>query len=247
MSKASYLSSKDSLLNGTVLNRMLLSGVLLTSALLLSGAAMATEEPKYTVLEQTEDFELRRYESQLVAQTWVSGDQDAASRAGFKILADYIFGNNTAPSGESSKISMTSPVAMKFEAKQSATKKNGSNASQKISMTAPVSIKQEHQQQNDGKWRVQFTMPSQYRMQTLPKPNNPDITIIEVPPQTYGVIKFSGLAGAEKVAGKTAELQSWMQMQKLTIIGSPELARYNPPWTLPFMRRNEVMIAYQPK
>ena len=246
MSKASYLSSKHSLLNGTVLSRVLLSGVLLTSALLLSGAAMATEEPKYTVLKQTEDFELRRYdESQLVAQTWVTGDQDAASRAGFKILADYIFGNNTAPSGESSKISMTAPVAMQFEAKQSTTKKNG--GSQKIAMTAPVSIKQEHQQQNDGKWRVQFTMPSQYSMQTLPKPNNPDITIIEVPPQTYGVIKFSGLAGTEKVAAKTAELQSWMQMQKLTIIGSPELARYNPPWTLPFMRRNEVMIAYQAK
>ena len=227
-----------------LLNSFTLSGVLLTSTLLISGAAMATEEPNYTVLSKTKNFELRRYESQLVAQTWVSGDQDAASRAGFKILADYIFGNNTAPSGESSKISMTAPVAMQFEAKQSATKKNDSNESQKIAMTAPVSIKQE-QHQNDGKWRVQFTMPSQYTMQTLPKPNNPDIAIIEVPPQTYGVIKFSGLAGSEKVAAKTAELQSWMQTQKLNVTGTPELARYNPPWTLPFMRRNEVMIAYQ--
>ena len=229
-----------------LLNSFTLSGVLLTSTLLISGAAMATEEPNYTVLSKTENFELRRYESQLVAQTWVSGDQDAASRAGFKILADYIFGNNTASSGESSKISMTAPVAMQFEAKQSATKKNGSNASQKIAMTAPVSIKQE-QQQNDGKWRVQFTMPSQYTMQTLPKPNNPDIIISEVPPQTYGVIKFSGLAGSEKVAAKTAELKSWMQTQKLTLTGTPELARYNPPWTLPFMRRNEIMIAYEKK
>ena len=229
-----------------LLNSFTLSGVLLTSTLLISGAAMATEEPNYTVLSKTENFELRRYESQLVAQTWVSGDQDAASRAGFKILADYIFGNNTASSGESSKISMTAPVAMQFEAKQSATKKNSSNASQKIAMTAPVSIKQE-QQQNDGKWRVQFTMPSKYTMQTLPKPNNPDITIIEVPPQTYGVIKFSGLAGSEKVAVKTVELQSWMQTQKLTLTGTPELARYNPPWTLPFMRRNEIMIAYEKK
>lgn len=229
-----------------LLNSFTLSGVLLTSTLLISGAAMATEEPNYTVLSKTKNFELRRYESQLVAQTWVSGDQDAASRAGFKILADYIFGNNTAPSGESSKISMTAPVAMQFEAKQSTTKKNDSNESQKIAMTAPVSIKQE-QQQNDGKWRVQFTMPSKYTMQTLPKPNNPDITIIEVPPQTYGVIKFSGLAGSEKVAVKTVELQSWMQTQKLTLTGTPELARYNPPWTLPFMRRNEIMIAYEKK
>ena len=71
----------------------LVSSLLLSSSLLISGAAMATEEPKYTVLSQVEDFELRRYESQLVAQTWVSGDQNTASRAGFKILADYIFGN----------------------------------------------------------------------------------------------------------------------------------------------------------
>lgn len=214
MAKTRYLSSIRLLLNNDLSNKALLNGLLLTSALLLSGAAMATEEPKYTVLKQTEDFELRRYDEQLVAQTWVTGDQDAASRAGFKILADYIFGNNSAANG---KI-------------------------RKISMTAPVSI-----QQTEDKWRVQFTMPSQYTLQTLPKPNNPNIEIVEVPAQTYGVIKFSGSAGTEKVAAKTKELQSWMQAQKLTITGTPELARYNPPWTLPFLRRNEIMIAYQPK
>ncbi len=210
--------------------------LLLSSLLFISGAAMATEEPDYTVLSQIDNFELRRYDEQLVAQTWVTGDQDAASREGFKILADYIFGNNTAPSGESSKVSMTAPVTMQPEVKK------GSDESQKIAMTAPVNM-----QQADGKWRVQFTMPSQYTMQTLPKPNNSNITIKEIPAQTYGVIKFSGLAGSKKVAEKTQELQSWMNTQKLEMTGVPELARYNPPWTLPFMRRNEVMIAYQPK
>ncbi|MGP5547290.1 SOUL family heme-binding protein [Psychrobacter alimentarius] len=209
--------------------------LLLSGLLLISGETMAIEEPSYTVLSQVEDFELRRYDEQLVAQTWVSGDQDTASRQGFKILADYIFGNNTAPSGESSKISMTAPVTMQSD------NLNG-QASQKIAMTAPVSM-----QQNNGKWRVQFTMPSQYTMQTLPKPNNPDVKIVQVPAQTYGVIKFSGLAGSKKVAKKTEMLKSWMQTQKLVITGTPELARYNPPWILPFMRRNEVMMAYQPK
>lgn len=236
MTKATYSLSSGFLLNGFLFNGLLLSGLLL-----ISGAAMATEEPAYTVLTQMDNFELRRYEVQLVAQTWVTGDQDSASRAGFKILADYIFGNNTAPSGESSKISMTAPVTMQSEATQPENRK-GSDNSQKIAMTAPVSM-----QQTDGKWRVQFTMPSQYTMQTLPKPNNPDIEIIEVRAQTYGVIKFSGLAGSTKVAAKTEKLQSWMQAQNLKITGVPELARYNPPWTLPFMRRNEVMIAYQPK
>lgn len=210
---------------------LLLSGLLLTS-----GAAMATEEPDYTVLMQEDDFELRRYDEQLVAQTWVTGDQSAASREGFKTLADYIFGNNTAPSGESSKISMTAPVTMQSQAN------SNNDASQKIAMTAPVSM-----QQSDGKWRVQFTMPSQYTMQTLPKPNNPNVKIIEVPAQTYGIIKFSWWAGEDKVAEKTEALRTWMQDQNLVITGEPELARYNPPWTLPFMRRNEVMIAYQPK
>lgn len=208
--------------------------LLLSGSLLISGGAMATEEPKYTVLTQVDDFELRRYDEQLVAQTWVSGDQDAASREGFKVLADYIFGNNTAPSGDSSKISMTAPVTMQADNKES------DNESQKIAMTAPVSM-----QQDDGKWRVQFTMPSKYTMQTLPKPNNPNVEIIEVPAQTYGVIKFSWLAGEDKVAEKTEALQTWMQDQNLTPTGEPELARYNPPWTLPFLRRNEVMIAYQ--
>jgi hypothetical protein len=208
---------------------LLLSGLLLTS-----GAAMATEEPNYTVLSQMDDFELRRYDKQLVAQTWVSGDQDSASREGFKVLADYIFGNNTAPSGESSKISMTAPVIMQPETKAD------SDESQEIAMTAPVSM-----QQADGKWRVQFTMPSQYTLQTLPKPNNPDIEIKEVPAQTYGVIKFSGFTGSSKVDDKTEELRTWMQSKNLTPTGDPELARYDTPWTLPFLRRNEVMIRYQ--
>ena len=204
--------------------------LLLGSLLMLPGVAMATEEPNFTILNQTEDFELRRYDAQIVAQTWVTGDQNQAGNKGFRILADYIFGNNTAPNGKSSKISMTTPVKMQPQTGTSA----------KIAMTAPVAM-----QQNDGKWRVRFVMPSKYTMQTVPKPNNRAVSIIEVPAKTYGVIKFSGLTGNKKVAAKTAELEAWMQ--GLNIIGTAEMARYNPPWTLPFMRRNEIMIEYQAK
>ena len=204
--------------------------LLLGSLILLPGVAMATEEPEYTILNQVDDFELRRYDPQIVAQTWVTGDQKQAGNKGFRILADYIFGNNTAPSGESSKISMTTPVKMQSQ----------TGISAKIAMTAPVAM-----QENEGKWRVRFVMPSQYTMQTLPKPNNSEVSIIEVPAKTYGVIKFSGLVGEEKVATKTAQLKEWMQ--NLNVVGTPEMARYNPPWTLPFMRRNEIMIEYQPK
>lgn len=211
--------------------------LILSGLLLISKGAMATEteEPNYTLLTQTGDFELRRYEPQLVAQTMVSGDQKDASNKGFKILADFIFGNNTASNGSSSKISMTAPVTMQPNDKEG-------SESQEIAMTAPVSM-----QQADDKWRVQFTMPSKYTMKTLPKPNNPEVEIVKVPTKNYGVIKFSGLTGSDKVDKKTKELQNWMQTQNLTIIGDPQLARYNPPWTLPFMRRNEVMIAYESK
>jgi hypothetical protein len=194
--------------------------------LFFAGSGMATEEPEYTVIEQSEAFELRSYSPMIVAETRVSGSMDDASSAGFRLIADYIFGNNTSRSGGNEKISMTAPVTME-------------PASEKISMTAPVSIEQE-----DGQWRVHFVMPADYTMETLPRPNNPAVTLREVTASNYAVIRFSGFTGEEKVAAKTAELIAWMDSKGITPDGKPELARYNPPWTLPFLRRNEVMVAY---
>ena len=193
---------------------------------IFAGTAMAIEEPKYTLIEKSDAFELRAYAPKIIAETIVSGDLDDASSAGFKLIAGYIFGNNTSRSGGNEKISMTAPVTM--EAK-----------SEKISMTAPVTM-----EQTDGKWRMHFVMPSQYTMETLPKPNNPAVILREIPTSNYAVIQFSWFAGEEKVAKKTAELMAWLGSKNITPTGKPELARYNPPWTPPFLRRNEVMVAY---
>ncbi|TAA48356.1 SOUL family heme-binding protein [Corallincola spongiicola] len=187
---------------------------------------MATEEPKYTVLETSETFELRAYAPMIIAETLVDGQMDDASSAGFKAIANYIFGNNTAPSGKAEEISMTAPVAM-------------AAGSENINMTAPVTM-----QSVDSKWRVHFVMPSEYTMATLPKPNNPAVKIRQIPPTNYAVIQFSGFTGEEKVASQTTQLLEWMKTKGITPRGTPQLARYNPPWTLPFLRRNEVMIAY---
>lgn len=195
-------------------------------AIFLTGSAMAIEEPKYTVIEKSEAFELRAYEPKIIAETLVPGSMDKASSAGFRLIADYIFGNNTSPAGDNEKISMTAPVTMEPQ-------------SEKISMTAPVSM-----EQTGGLWRVHFVMPGQYTLDTLPKPNNPAVTLREVPSSNYAVIRFSGFAGEDKVADKTADLMTWLDSKGITPIGTPELARYNPPWTLPFLRRNEVMVAY---
>jgi len=195
---------------------------------------MAIEEPKYSVVETSDAFELRSYSSMIIAETMVSGPMDKASNAGFRLIADYIFGNNTASNGDSQKISMTAPVTMepKVESKE-----------EKISMTAAVSVIQSSGQKNQ-QWRVHFVMPSEHSMDTLPKPNNPVVTLRQVPGQKYAVIGFSGLASEDKTAAKTAELLAWLKTKQIEPIGRPALARYNPPWTLPFLRRNEVMVAY---
>jgi hypothetical protein len=186
--------------------------------------AMAIEEPKFTLLENEQAYEIRAYAPKIIAEVEVDAEMREASSIGFRLIADFIFGNNLAQSGKSEKISMTAPVAIKpsFE---------------KISMTAPVGL----QQSNKG-WRVYFVMPSQYTLETLPKPNNPRIIIKVIPSQKFAVLHFSGLVNEEKLSSKSVELNQWITRKNLKVVGSPELARYNPPWTLPFLRRNELMV-----
>ena len=193
--------------------------------LIFSNTAMASEEPKFTLLEKEQAFELRAYAPKIIAEVVVDGDMRDASSKGFRLIADFIFGNNTSQTGKSQNISMTAPVSIEPRA-------------EKISMTAPVGV----QQGNEG-WKVYFVMPSQYDLETLPKPNNPLVSIKQIPSQKFAIVRFSGLVDEEKMAKKVVELTHWIESKKLKVIGAPELARYNPPWTLPFLRRNEVMIA----
>ena len=194
-------------------------------SLLFSGQIMAIEEPKYEVLEVAGDFELRAYNPMIVAETIVDGSMDDASSQGFRRIAGYIFGDNTSKAGEIEKVNMTAPVTIQPKA-------------EKISMTAPVTLKEEK-----GSWRIHFVMPSEYTMDTLPTPDEANVTLREVPAQKFAVITFSGFAGEEKVALKTQMLLQWLAEKGIRQQGKPQLARYNPPWTLPFFRRNEVMIA----
>ena len=138
---------------------------------------MATEEPDYTVIEQAGDFELRAYSPMIVAEVQVSGPMGDASSAGFRLIADYIFGNNTARAGGNEKISMTAPVTME-------------PTSEKISMTVPVGMEQTGEQ-----WRVHFVMPSQYTLDTLPTPNNPAVSLREVPASRLCSDSFFWLGG----------------------------------------------------
>ncbi|MCO4836732.1 MAG: heme-binding protein [Oceanospirillaceae bacterium] len=204
--------------------------VLAFTALFITELSMALEEPKYTVIETDDMFELRSYEPLIVAQTLVSGDMDGASNAGFKLIAGYIFGGNVSKNaaikGDNDKISMTAPVSIQAQ-------------TEKIAMTVPVSMQQE-----DGQWLVHFVMPSQYTMETLPTPKDPRVTLRQIPARNYAAITFSGFTGPIKVSQKTAQLMAWLKAKGIEPISEPEMARYNAPWSLPFMRRNEVMVRY---
>jgi hypothetical protein len=184
---------------------------------------MAVEEPKYTVLEKTPPFELRSYSPMILAEVQVEGDLDEASSQGFRLIAAYIFGQNQ----PSEKISMTAPVVVEERAVKGAA----------IAMTAPVNI-----ESYAGKWTVSFVMPAEYSMESLPKPLNSKVQLRQIPAVKRAVLSFSGFYNENKVAERTLELEEWMKTKNLQAASIAKFARYNPPWTLPFMRRNEIMI-----
>lgn len=199
------------------------------SLLILFGeSAMATEEPTFTASLKEGAFEVRSYPALVAAQVSVTGTRDEASNAGFKLLAGYIFGGNT----RKQSIAMTAPVVQ------------AQASSEKIAMTAPVM--QSSVPGQAGSWTVRFIMPSEYTMETLPTPNDPKVLLMPVAPERFAVVTFSGLAYEDDVAKRTAELNTYIKAHALQPTAPPVLARYNPPWTPWFMRRNEVLIAIAP-
>ena len=191
--------------------------------IIISNSLMATDEPEFRLILKVDKFEIREYSPKIIAQIEVFGDFDDASSKGFKILADYIFGNNTSADGNS-RIEMTAPVEME-------------PLPQKINMTKPVLT-----EGSDNNWIVSFIMPNEFTLATLPKPNNKSIKILSLPKEKYAVIVFSGLVRESSYQEKETLLNQFIEEKKLKTSGEIKIARYNPPWTLPFFRRNELMI-----
>ena len=195
-------------------------------AVIATPTAMAIEEPRFKVLEQDGSFELREYSPYIVAETRVeAGFEDAGSIA-FQRLFRYISGDNIAQQ----KIAMTAPVTQ--------------SRGEKISMTAPVS------QVADGNaYLVAFTLPSTYTLATAPQPLDPTVRIRAVPAQLIACWRYSGRWTASNYRDHEALLRERIKARGLITRGAPVLARYNPPFTPWFMRRNEVLIpvAAQPK
>ncbi len=180
---------------------------------------MAIEEPRYSVVRSYDVFEVRRYEGYLVAETTVRASADGAANQGFRILADYIFGGNKG----ARKIEMTAPVAQ---------------ASTKIAMTAPVA-----QSASGDAFVIEFAMPSQWTLETLPEPLDARVRLRAVPARTLAVIRYSGTWSQSRYEEHLKKLQDALVQAGLRWQGEPVWARFDPPWKPWFMRRNEIWLA----
>ena len=190
--------------------------------------ALAIEEPEYQVVGQYDDYELRKYASYIVAEVDVKGDFDEAGRNAFRILAGYIFGDNAA----AEKMAMTAPV-------QSTPSLKGET----MSMTAPVTV---FTAGDDGRTTYTFVMERKYSLQTLPVPNDERIRIRTLPERTMAVRRYSGRWTEKKYLQNEKLLRSALDAGGFRTVGDPVLARYNSPFSLPFTRRNEVMVEVLP-
>jgi len=196
--------------------------IILTAAFIIIGVthAMAIEETTYTVVEKDKKFEIRDYPPHILAETLVEGSLEGAGNKAFKILFRYISGDNRSLK----KMAMTAPVSQQPQG-------------EKIEMTAPVG-----QRPVKEKWAVSFLMPSSYTLKTLPEPENPNITLRQVPARRLAAVRYSGFWSEKRYLRYKSELESWIQERGLTIVGDPIWSRYNSPFTPWFLRRNEILI-----
>lgn len=196
----------------------------------------SVKTPPYSVIEKRKGYEVRLYEPYITARVEVSGTYDEALNEGFRILADYIFGNNT----KQTNIPMTAPVVESQSEKIAMTAPVTVTDSETLSMTAPVL----ETATSTGRI-VSFVMPFEYTLETLPKPNNPRIQIVPQEARKVAVLRFSWFRSSERVAEKKQQLVSLLERDSVVIQGTPEYAGYNAPLTAPWLNRNEVLIEIQ--
>ena len=193
---------------------------------------ITVETPKYEVIQSSNDYEIRKYASSVLAEVTYDPSQFDGNRdGGFMVLANYIGALGNPQNTKPEKIAMTAPVI---------TKPGG--GSEKIAMTAPVVTKEGS---GEGKKMVtmQFVLPAKYnKAEEAPTPVDERVVIKEEGERKYGVVKFGGVATEQAVAERVEKLKKSLERDGHKVIGEFLLARYNPPWTLPPLRTNEVMI-----
>jgi hypothetical protein len=204
------------------------AGIILILAILFpvltGGEARAVEQAAYSVIEKHGDIEIRHYWPLIIADTVVEGDFREVGDLGFRRLHDYISGGNI----RKLPIPLVAPVS------------EGA-PSEKIAMTAPVS-----QEKAGDKWRIGFLMPSEYTMDTLPEPLDKRVVLREVPARIVAAITYSGTWSGPRYENHKARLEAFIRSRGLKPAGGYIFARYNPPYMIWFLRRNEVLVPVEP-
>ncbi|HEY5765088.1 MAG TPA: heme-binding protein [Candidatus Deferrimicrobiaceae bacterium] len=192
----------------------------LVFAIIFLGGCATVREPNYKVVSKSGGYEVREYEGYLVAETTVSGPWKQALNDGFRRLFSYISGENEGRT----KLAMTAPVL--------------SAEPERIDRTAPVL--QEAKQ--GGEQVVSFIAPASYTADTIPVPKDPRIRIRQVPPFTAAVLRYGGWTDPDKIERKTGELRAMLARDGRIPVPPFLSAQYNPPWTIPPFRRNEIIV-----
>jgi hypothetical protein len=202
-----------------------LISLLAVCSLLMPGAAMATEEPEFEVIERHEDYEIRRYAPYIVAEVTVDGPMKEAGNKAFRILADYIFGSNT----DSTKMKMTAPVESQSAA-----------SGTRMKMTAPVISEQA--EEGGDRYRYAFVIESKYDLDSVPKPLNEQIALRRVEERVVAAIRFSGSWRESNFDEHREKLLAALARDGIEPAAEPYNARYNAPFVPTFFRRNEVIV-----
>ncbi|RZA13242.1 MAG: hypothetical protein EOP10_30095 [Proteobacteria bacterium] len=179
------------------------------------------EEPTFKVLEEDGSIEVRSYEPTVIARTIVKGSRSEAMDEGFDRLAAYIFGENHSET----KIDMTNPV---FEGPSHRTPLTG---------TGKHSDDSSH-----SEYAIAFCLPKGMSIADVPDPNDERITVAEMPIRMMAVLRFSGTSSEENIQEAEAELKEWVRASLYEPLSEPIFAQYDQPFTVPFLRRNEVQI-----
>ena len=197
--------------------------------------AKAADETAHKVVIEDGEFQVREYDAYAVAETVVSPPFDSATRVGFGRLVRYISGAN---SGER-KIEMTAPVQLQPRG-------------EKIKMTAPVFIRPfaysgawDGPKLTGGKiesWTMAFVLPEGYTANTAPMPTNPTVRVRDVAPRRVATIRFSGFLRDKTAEQQRGRLEAWLKARGMEHADDWRVAGYNPPWTIPQLRRNEVLV-----
>ncbi len=201
---------------------------------LVSGCAIlgakAADEPASVIIAEDGAVQIREYEAFSVVETTLPGRFDVAARAGFRRLFDYIGGANHG----SEEIEMTAPVLVRPQ-------ETGTGA-MALAAPQPASAGQGGFDDGSEAWTIAFVLPEGMTAASAPRPADARVSRGDVPAHRVAVIRFPGWLRAVRAERWRRELAAWLGTRGIAHEGDWRIAGYNPPWTLPWLRRNEVIV-----